>query len=105
MSTDFSEEHVAHIFRVEEVAKQVTSKKQVASSAWLILRLRRWRRYVPLKYRLTFNGLHGVITQKVELIITTAVTTSDPTDFSLLFGVVSISNLSSDAYYPDRGFS
>jgi hypothetical protein len=30
--------NVTSIFRVEEYAKQETSKKQVASSAWLILR-------------------------------------------------------------------
>jgi hypothetical protein len=28
---------------------------------------------------LTFNGLHGVISQKIVLFITTAVRTSDPT--------------------------
>jgi hypothetical protein len=31
-----------------------------------------------LKRRLTFNGLHGVISQKTEPFITTAVRTSDP---------------------------
>jgi hypothetical protein len=33
----------------------------------LILRLWRWRRYVPPKRRLTFNGLYDVISQKVEI--------------------------------------
>jgi hypothetical protein len=33
---------------------------------------------VPPKRRLTFNGLHGVISQKIVLFITTAVRTSDP---------------------------
>jgi hypothetical protein len=37
---------------------------------------RRWRRYVPLKCRLTFNELHGIITQ-IELFITTVVRTSN----------------------------
>jgi hypothetical protein len=46
--------------------------------AWLIFRPRRWRRNFPGKRRLTFNGLHGVISQK-ELFVTTAVRTSDPT--------------------------
>jgi hypothetical protein len=32
-----------------------------------------------LKYRLTFNGLHGVISQKTELCMTIAVRTSHPT--------------------------
>jgi hypothetical protein len=36
-------------------------------------------RYVPQKRRLTFNRLHGVISQKIELFITTAVRTSGPT--------------------------
>jgi hypothetical protein len=29
--------------------------------------------------RMTFNGLHGVITQKIELFVTTGVKTSNPT--------------------------
>jgi hypothetical protein len=33
----------------------------------LILRTWRWRRHVPPKGRLTFNGLHGVIFQEIEL--------------------------------------
>jgi hypothetical protein len=47
--------------------------------ARLTLRPWRWRRYVPPKRRLTFNGLHGVISRKIVLFITTAVRTSDPT--------------------------
>jgi hypothetical protein len=38
--------------------------------AWLILRPCRWRRYVPPKRLLTFNGPHGVISQKTEFFIT-----------------------------------
>jgi hypothetical protein len=34
--------------------------------AWLIIRPWRWRRNVPPKRRFTFNGLHGVIFQKIE---------------------------------------
>jgi hypothetical protein len=34
--------------------------------------------YFPPKRRLTFNGLHGVISQKVVLFITIAVRTSNP---------------------------
>jgi hypothetical protein len=37
------------------------------------------RRYVPPKRRLLHNGLHGVISQKMILFITTAVKTSNPT--------------------------
>jgi hypothetical protein len=32
-------------------------------------------RHVPPKYRLTFKGLHNVISHKIELFITTAVRT------------------------------
>jgi hypothetical protein len=36
--------------------------------AWLILRTWRWRRQIPPKRRLTCNGLHGIISQKIELL-------------------------------------
>jgi hypothetical protein len=34
--------------------------------AWLILRLRRWKRNIPPKHGLTFKGLHVVISQKTD---------------------------------------
>jgi hypothetical protein len=34
--------------------------------------------YVPPKRRMTFRGLQGVISQKIVLFITTAVSTSNP---------------------------
>jgi hypothetical protein len=43
--------------------------------ARLILRPWRWRRYIPPKRLLTFNGLHGVISQKTVLYVATAVRT------------------------------
>jgi hypothetical protein len=46
----------------------------------LFLRHWRWRRYVPLKRRVTFNRLHGVISQKVMLFITPAVKNSSHTN-------------------------
>jgi hypothetical protein len=52
--------------------------------AWLILRPWAWRRHVPPKRRLTFNGLHGVISQKIVLFIATGVTTSNPTTLSVI---------------------
>jgi hypothetical protein len=48
-----------------------------------LIRPWRWRRYVPPKLRLTFNGPHGVISQKIVLFISTAVRTSNPTTFFL----------------------
>jgi hypothetical protein len=35
--------------------------------AWFIVRPWTRRRYVPPKRRLTFNGLHGFISQKIVL--------------------------------------
>jgi hypothetical protein len=37
--------------------------------AWLIRRPWRWRQHVPSKRWLTFNGLHGVISQMIELFL------------------------------------
>jgi hypothetical protein len=36
--------------------------------AWFILRPWTWRRYVPPKIQLALTGLHGVISQKSEVI-------------------------------------
>jgi hypothetical protein len=47
--------------------------------AWLILRPRRWRRQVPSKHVLTFNGLHGVISKKMDLFVVAAVKPTNPT--------------------------
>jgi hypothetical protein len=44
-----------------------------------ILRPQRWSQYFPLKYWLTFTIWHGDISQKTELLIVTAVRTSNPT--------------------------
>jgi hypothetical protein len=70
--TDISEEDTVSIFAQAELRSRWFL-------AWFILRLRRWRRHVPPKHRLTFNGLHGVISQKIELFIITAMKTSNPT--------------------------
>jgi hypothetical protein len=43
---------------------------------WLILRSWSLRRYIPRKRRLTFNRLHGVISQMIELFIATGARTS-----------------------------
>jgi hypothetical protein len=47
--------------------------------AWRSLRPSEWRRYVPPNCWLAFNDLHGIIFQKTELFIVTAVTTPDVT--------------------------
>jgi hypothetical protein len=58
----------------------------------LILRPLSRRRHVPPKRRLTFNGLHCVISQKIELFLTTAVRTSNPT-WLYQFGLLQVANL------------
>jgi hypothetical protein len=57
MSTDISEEHIAFIITVAEYAKQETRMKQIASRDDMFLQ----------NVKLTFNGLHSVISQKTEL--------------------------------------
>jgi hypothetical protein len=54
--------HVTSIFRVEEYVKYEINMKHIASKALL-----------------NFNRLHGIISQKTELFITTAVKTSNST--------------------------
>jgi hypothetical protein len=75
---DVSEEHIASVFRVEEEFSKPASCLATACSlvCWTILRPWRWRRYVPPKRRMQLNVLHGVISQKMILFITTAVKTS-----------------------------
>jgi hypothetical protein len=58
--------------------------------AWFIFRPWRGRRHVPPKRRLTFNGLHGYISQKTEFFITTAVRTSNTTQIHLYFNGIPI---------------
>jgi hypothetical protein len=53
---------------------KILARKQVANRA-----LYRWRRDIPPKRRMTFNGLQGVISQKILLFITTTVRTSNRT--------------------------
>jgi hypothetical protein len=71
----------------------------------LFLRPWRWRRYVPPKRPLTLNGLHGVISQKMILFITTAVKTSNPTlaPLTLLCGSYSAPNIIIIAIQYEKG--
>jgi hypothetical protein len=85
------------------------SKKISRARNQRIFRPWRWRRYVPQKRRLTLNGLHGVISQKMARFIITAVRTSNPAKkshdyiFCVLFnGTFSISRLYSVGWYADR---
>jgi hypothetical protein len=57
--------------------KQSSACRFMLFLAWLILRLWRRGRHIPPKNWLTFNGLHGVISQKIQLFVTTATRTSD----------------------------
>jgi hypothetical protein len=38
--------------------------------AWFILQPWRWKQHLPLKHQSTFNGLYGVISQKIRLLTT-----------------------------------
>jgi hypothetical protein len=56
--------YVASIFRVEQYTKQEVSMKQAASKDMFLRNV-----------GLIFNGLHGVISQKIGFFITTPVRT------------------------------
>jgi hypothetical protein len=55
----------------EPTGNEVHSPTSILLSCWYLAWLR--RRYVPPKRQLTFNGLHGVISQMIILFVTTAV--------------------------------
>jgi hypothetical protein len=75
-STDVSEEHIVSIFKIKNPAAcHLLSYWFIAK---FILRPWRWRRYIPLKTWLTFNGLHGVISQKTALFIDAVCYNSSP---------------------------
>jgi hypothetical protein len=79
ISTDVSKEHVCSTFKVEENAKQRICMNQVAKSCWFltwpILWPYRKERIIPPKRLLVFNELHGIISQKRELLVITTVRT------------------------------
>jgi hypothetical protein len=66
------------------VSRIVLAPASCVSLAWLILRPRRWGRYDPRKRWFTFTGLQGVISQKMEYFIATAVRTSNPEIISII---------------------
>jgi hypothetical protein len=57
-------EHTAPIFRVEEYAKQETTKQVLLAACLLLVRFRRWREYIPLKQWRSSTKLHGITAQK-----------------------------------------
>jgi hypothetical protein len=62
--------YAEHLFRwnfKDVLAKQNLTSDSCWILAWLILRPWSCSRYVPPKRRLTFYGLHGVISQKIVL--------------------------------------
>jgi hypothetical protein len=62
--------------------------------AWLTLQSCRWRWHVPPKHQLTFNRLHGNISQKTELTVTTATTSNYKYgDGAKLWGYININTI------------
>jgi hypothetical protein len=72
-----------HCLKISRARNQREIRWQTELSRWFlarhIFRPWRWRRYVPPKRRLTFNGLHSIMSQKMVLFITTVVSISNPT--------------------------
>jgi hypothetical protein len=79
------------IFMAKNKASKKSGQTQAASgcfhAGFLIHRPCRRRRHIPPKRRLIFNGLHGVISQKTEPFITTAVRASDPVYCTVMLAI------------------
>jgi hypothetical protein len=82
-----------HSWKISQVRKQHEADSKLfllPISCWFLalvtVQPRIWRRHLPTKRWLTFNGQHGVISLKIELFIITAVRTS------ILFGTVKYPN-------------
>jgi hypothetical protein len=75
--------------RISQIKNQRVSSWQAEHAsrcflAWLILRPWSYRRHIPPN-RVTFNGLQDVITEKIELFITTGVKSWNPTRRQYVF--------------------
>jgi hypothetical protein len=64
--------------------------------SWLILRPLKLKRHFRAKYHLTFNRLHGVISQQIGIFITTDVRTGNPTTS------VRIANVLAETRFPHK---
>jgi hypothetical protein len=92
--------------RLHFQGRRISRARNQCESRWqaeLLLPFR-WKLYVPLKRRLTFNGLHGVISQKIEPFITTGVRTSNPTYWLLIriFSIPKMTHICEDRFRLER---
>jgi hypothetical protein len=55
--------------RIREARSQRESMRQAEGLLGLFIQFWRWTRHVPPKRRLTFNGLHDIISQRIEFFI------------------------------------
>jgi hypothetical protein len=67
--------------RLHLQGRRISRERKKRESRWQVVYYLtwRWRRHVPPKHRLTSKALHGVISQRIELFISTATRTSNPT--------------------------
>jgi hypothetical protein len=79
VSTDVSEEHIASIFRVKKSGGKVFTCFHAGILLSLFFDPEDGGDMFLRNFGFTFNGLQGVISQKLILLITTAVKTSNPT--------------------------
>jgi hypothetical protein len=69
------------LFQPEDGGTFLQARNRYEAGTRLIFRACRWRRHVPPKRQLTSNGIHDVISQKIELFVATNLRTSDPATF------------------------
>jgi hypothetical protein len=86
-STDVSLEHIAYISKAEETSLKKAASRSCWFHTWLALPPWMFRRHASPKHRLTFTGLHGLISQEIGLFVVSVVRTSNPVIFCILNGV------------------
>jgi hypothetical protein len=94
--------HFGGICRLHLQGRRISQARNQRESRWQA------ERHVPPKLRLTFNELHDIISQNIQLFITTAVTTSNRTIgifLQLRDSALFRSNIETEKYHETRQLS
>jgi hypothetical protein len=67
--------------RLHPQGPRISQARNQSETASRVIAAWRWGRYVSANFRLTFKWIHGLIPQKIEVLISTAVRNSKPTQW------------------------